>query len=252
MDRTVHWVVENGIGRITLAHPPLNVLTRAVLADLQAAVRAVGNQAAVRVVILDAEGRHFSAGADVGEHLPPTYRALIPEFARTVQAVDALPIPVVAAVQGRCVGGGMELVLAADIVLAAEGAVFGQPEICLGVFPPVACAWLPESIPRGAAAELIYTGETVSAAEAARLGIVTRLVADADLVAAARELAGRIARHSAAALRVAKRGFRLASARWQAVDRQVRLYLEELMDTADAVEGLRAFLEKRQPEWAHR
>jgi cyclohexa-1,5-dienecarbonyl-CoA hydratase len=245
----VEGTATDGIGRITVNHPPLNILTRDVLTKIRDVVASLAAQSDLRVVVLAGAGKHFSAGADVGEHLPPDFRDMIPEFLETVAAIEHCPVPVVAAVQGRCLGGGFELVQAADIVIAGESAVFGQPEIMLGVLPPAACVILPERAAYGAAAEIVFTGDPVSAARAHAIGLVQRLVPDDQIAAEATALAERIARHSGAALRLAKRALQRDSrATLEAVG---LLYMDELMATRDAVEGLTAFQEKRTPVWSH-
>jgi len=243
--------LEGGIGRLVLDLPPLNILTRAALAELRAALAQCAGEPTLRVLVLGAAGRHFSAGADVGEHLPPHHLTLIPEFLETIDLLDAFPLPVIAAVRGKCLGGGFELVQAADVIVAGEGAAFGQPEIVLGVFPPAAAVLLPMRLPPGLAARIVYSGDPVSATECERAGLVTRLVPDEAVDEAALELARRIARHSGAALRLAKRAMRGtgADARKEALRQAGEVYLQDLMETRDAVEGLSAFVEKRQPAW---
>ena len=250
---SVHASSEDGLGRIVLSHPPLNILTRDVLAGVRRELDRLAAEPSLRVLLLGAEGKHFSAGADVGEHLPPHYRELIPEFVQTVADLVAFPLPVIAAVRGRCLGGGFELAMGADIIVAAEGASFGQPEILLGVLPPAACVILPRLCSPGLAAELVLGGDALSAAEARREGIVRRVVPEPELDEAAVDMARKMTRHSAAALRIGKRMLagdpgtvRAALARAGA------LYVDELMETEDALEGLQAFLEKRRPEWRHR
>src|SRR3972149_11051750 len=154
-----------------LDHPPLNVLTRGVLAELRQALRRLAEQRDLRVLILGACGKHFSAGADVAEHMPPVFRDLIPEFLETVLAVVDFPIPVIAAVQGRCLGGGVELISAAGGILASEDAMFGHPEIKLGVFPPAACVLLPIRCVWGVVSEVLYAGEPITAAQARAAGL---------------------------------------------------------------------------------
>lgn len=245
---------ENGIARLTLRHPPLNILTRALLAELRGALNALAADTTLRVAILGAEGKHFSAGADVGEHLPPAWKGMVPEFLETVAALRAFPVPLIAAVRGRCLGGGFELVQGVDLVVAGESAVFGQPEIQLGVVPPAACALLPSLVGQVRAAEIIFTGDPMTAAEARDAGLVWRVVPDDRVDAEALALAGRIARHSAAALRVAKRALRTpARERNEAEGLHAagRRYARDLMRTSDATEGLTAFLEKRTPVWSH-
>ncbi|MBI4419553.1 MAG: enoyl-CoA hydratase/isomerase family protein [Gemmatimonadetes bacterium] len=250
---TIGVSVEHGIARLVLSHPPLNILTQRVLADLHDELDALTAHPTLRVAVLMAEGQHFSAGADVGEHLPPRDTELIPQFLDAVAALDAFPLPVIAAVRGQCLGGGFELVQAVDLVVAGESATFGQPEIRLGVIPPGACVLLPHKAGAGLAAQLIYTGDAIDARTAERAGMVTRVLPDPEVNAAALELAGRIARHSAATLRLAKRALRgaAADARAVALRQAGELYLHDVMATGDALEGLRSFLEKRRPAWSH-
>ena len=245
----VDTAVTDGIGRITVNHPPLNILTRTVLGGLREAVASLAANQDLRVLVLAAEGKHFSVGADVGEHLPPDFREMIPEFLDTVAAIEAFPVPVIAAVTGRCLGGGFELIQVADLVIAGEGASFGQPEIVLGVFPPAACVILPERCAHGNAAEMLFTGDPVSATEAHRIGLVQRVVPDDRIEQETITLAERIARHSAAALRLTKRALRRKrGTEFEAIG---ALYVDELMATEDALEGLKAFQEKRTPVWSH-
>jgi len=251
---TVHSATGDGIARLTLDRPPLNILTRKALAELRGALAALATDPTTRVVILGAAGKHFSAGADVGEHLPPEWQAMIPEFLASVEAVRDFPVPVIAAVRGRCLGGGFELAMAADLVVAGAGASFGQPEIMLGVVPPAACALLPDLVGPARAAALVYTGDPMGAGEALACGLATRVVPDADVDVEAQVLAGRVARHSAAALRVAKASLRTPARRRAASEGLAAAgahYADDLMTTHDAAEGLTAFLEKRTPTWTH-
>lgn len=250
---TVTSAVAAGVGRLVLDHPPLNILTGAELAAMRRELEALAAAPSLRVLVLSARGKHFSAGADVGEHVPPHHLTLIPDFLATIAQLDAFPLPVIAAVRGKCLGGGFELIQAADVMIAAEGASFGQPEIVLGVFPPAAVVLLPARLPAGLAAQVIYSGDPISAAQAERCGLVARLAPDDAVDQVADELAQRIARHSAATLRAAKRALRGpgADARRAALRQAGDAYLHDLMATHDAVEGLRAFVEKRSPAWSH-
>jgi cyclohexa-1,5-dienecarbonyl-CoA hydratase len=245
---------EEGVGRLVLTDPPLNLLTRATMARIREGLRELEGRRELRVALLEAEGPHFSAGASVPEHLPPTYEQMIPEFTETILQLLAFPLPVVAGVQGRCLGGGFEVALAADVVVAGEGTRFALPEIQLGVFPPAACALLDERTPWGTAAELLFTGDGLDGRKALTAGLVHRLVADDEIRGAAEEIAERIARGSASALRAAKAAWSAPLRdRWERRLREAeRVYLEDLMSTADAMEGLRAFTEKRAPAWRHR
>ena len=249
----VTFSIGDGIGQLVLSDPPLNILTRAVLGQIRTGMRELETDKSLRVVVISAEGKHFSVGADVGEHLPPHYPDLISEFLDTVRVVHGFPLPVLAAVRGRCLGAGFELVVAADIVIAGEDASFGQPEIMLGVFPPAACAMLPDNCPQGMAAELVFTGDPVDARDAQRAGIVRHVVPAERVREEALDLAKRIARHSGAALRHTKHALRHESMDRTdgALQHAGRIYVAELMETKDAIEGLHAFLEKRQPVWSN-
>jgi cyclohexa-1,5-dienecarbonyl-CoA hydratase len=249
-----HRSIEDGVATLTLESPPLNILTRAVLAELRSALDALAAGADVRVLRLCAAGKHFSAGADVGEHLPPQFAELIPEFVDTIERLAAFPLPVVAAVRGRCLGGGFELAMAADVIVASENATFGQPEILLGVTAPAACALLPRLATPGFAAEILFTGDAVSATRARAAGVVEHVVADTAVDDEALALARRMARHSGAALRMTKRTMIEAAGQPRAVAlRQAGVtYVQDVMRTEDALEGLNAFLEKRPAAWRNR
>jgi cyclohexa-1,5-dienecarbonyl-CoA hydratase len=246
--------IDGGIATLTLDRPPLNVLTRALMEELRRALTDLAADPTLRVLVIAAEGKHFSAGADVGEHLPPTYREMIPEFVATLAALADFPLPVIAAVRGRCLGGGFELAQCADVLVAGAGATFGQPEIVLGVTAPIACVMLPRRASAGVAAEILFGGDTISAARAMEAGFVQRVVPDDRVEGEARALAERFARHSAAALRLTKRTLLAAADRPRAAALRdaTAVYLDDLMATEDAVEGLRAFVEKRAPAWRHR
>ncbi|MDH3222717.1 MAG: enoyl-CoA hydratase/isomerase family protein [Gemmatimonadota bacterium] len=248
----VHVTLEEGIGRLVLDEPPLNILSQTLMADLRQELGQLEGKRELRVLILSAEGKHFSAGASVEEHLPGSVAAMIPEFMETVGVVQAFPLPTVAAVHGRCLGGAFELALGADLIVAGEGAVFGVPEIQLGVFPPAACVQLPIRAGPSLAAELIFTGGTKQARELADTGLIARVVPDGRVLEEAISVASSIARHSGASLRAAKQALTAGRDGWKAASARVTsIYLEELMSTRDAVEGLTSFLEKRPPEWSH-
>ncbi len=245
---------EDGVATLTIANPPLNILTRVLLAELREALAELAYEPGVRMLLITAEGKHFSAGADVGEHLPPTHRELIPEFLRTLAAVAAFPLPVLAAVRGRCLGAGFELVQACDMVVAGESATFGQPEILLAVTAPAACVLLPRRTTHGNAAEILFGGEALDATRALSAGLVQRVVPDERVEEHAVVLARRCARHSAAALRATKRTLLETAGlpRGPALERAGEIYVNELMNAADPVEGLEAFLARRTPVWRHR
>lgn len=245
---------EDGIAMLALANPPLNILTRAVLGELRQALSTLAEAPELRVLLIVGEGKHFSAGADVGEHLPPTHCELIPEFMTTLEMLAIFPLPTIAAVRGRCLGAGFELVQACDMIVAGEGATFAQPEIQLAVTAPVACVLLPRRTTYGHAAEILFGGEAIDAKRALAIGVVQHVVPELRTEEQALALARRFAKHSAAALRATKHTLREVAdqPRATAFQQAGQIYVNELMNAADPVEGLEAFLARRAPVWRHR
>jgi cyclohexa-1,5-dienecarbonyl-CoA hydratase len=251
---TIRVEIASGLARITLDRPPVNVLTIAMIRDLAAGLRRVAADEAVRVVRLDAAGKTFSAGVDVGDHLGDLLPSMMEALGDLFVAFEGVPQPVVAVVQGAALGGGLEVVLGCDLVVASEKATFGQPEIKLGVFAPPATVLLPRRIGLGAATGLLLTGESVSAAEARRLGLANEVFAVEGFDAAATAWIEKLLALSGAALRRAKRAL-LESSRLpvrEAHERVHDIYMNDLMATEDAHEGLRSFVEKRPAAWKHR
>lgn len=246
--------VSGGLGRITLNRPPVNVLTTAMMRELASALRRVAADASVRVLRLDAAGKTFCAGVDVGEHLGDLLPAMMDALADLFAAFDEVPQPIVAVVSGAALGGGLEVVLGCDLVVAAEGAKFGQPEIKLGVFAPPATVLLPRRIGLGLATGMLLTGESITAQEALRIGLVNQVFPGEGFEAAAEAWIDRLLALSGAALRLVKRALResLPKSLRDAHDHVHDVYMTELMATSDAHEGLRAFVEKRPPAWRHR
>jgi len=244
----------DGVATIQLARPPVNVLNIATMEELVAALEAAGADDAVRVVALRGEGKCFSAGVDVGEHMGDMAPKMIAVFHRIFRVLDTLPQPTVAVVHKSVLGGGCEVAAACDMVLASDNAKLGQPEIQVGVFPPVAAALFPRIMGLKKAFELVLTGAVIGAAEAQALGLVNRVVpADAFEEEAAAFLAG-LASQSGAVLRITKKALRAGrfAGDYGALETIEFIYLDELMKTHDAHEGLGAFLEKRKPTWENR
>jgi cyclohexa-1,5-dienecarbonyl-CoA hydratase len=237
--------------RITLADPPLNILDIAMLEELRDAIARVENDR--HVLIIDAQGdKAFSAGASVQDHLGDRVATMLGHFHDCFRMLAKLDLVTVALVRGAALGGGCELALACDFVLASDRARFGQPEINLGVFPPVAAYQLSRQTAPRKGLELLLTGDTIDAATVERLGLTNATFPFADFDTRAEEWLQKLYRQSASSLRFAKRAFRLAQSadfdeRLAAVE---RLYLDELMATHDANEGLIAFTEKRKPAWS--
>ena len=227
-----------------------NVLDSLLVAELSELFRRAGREPGLKAIVVEGRGEHFSFGASVQEHLPEHVAGMLRGFHGLFRLLFASAVATVAVVRGRCLGGGLELATACHRVYASRDARLGQPEIALGVFAPVASLLLAERVGRPAAEDLCLSGRTLDAEEALRIGLVDGLADDpaAPALAYVRE---RLLPHSASSLRFAVRAVRtsLAERFEREIERLERLYLDELMATADAVEGIRAFLEKRKPEW---
>lgn len=239
--------------RLTLDRPKANLIDAAMIAALSAALAAHQGQRSLRGVLLDHAGPHFSFGASVEEHLPGQCAAMLRGLHALVLALLGFPAPVLVAVRGQCLGGGLEVALAGGPIFAAPDARFGQPEMKLGVFAPAASVLLPWRVSQPAAEDLLFSGRVVDAAEAKAMGLVQH-VADDPVASALAWFEAHLAPRSASSLALAlqaARGARVREARTR-LDEVERLYLDTLMATHDASEGLDAFLHKRPPHWEHR
>ena len=244
----VELVIRDRVAHVVLDRPPLNVVDLGMAGALAAVFDGLARERALAAVVLEARGRAFSAGVDVRDHLPDRGAAMIRAFDRACLALFALEPPVVATVTGAALGGGCELMLACDLVNAGEAATFGFPEIALGVFPPVAAYQLSRQVPPRKGLELLLTGDPIDAATAEHLGLVNAIVRSEE---ECEQWLQRLWKQSASSLRFAKKAFRMAQSEDfdERLARVEKLYLEELMKTEDANEGLVAFLEKRKPVW---
>jgi cyclohexa-1,5-dienecarbonyl-CoA hydratase len=237
---------------VALARPPLNVLDLPMIADLAATLSELATRRDAKVVVLrSAVAGTFSAGVDVAAHAPDQVGAMLEAFHAVFRVLEDMPQLTIAAVDGRCLGGGCELAVFCDVVLATRRSVFAQPEIDVGCFPPVAAVVLPRLVGR-AAFEMILTGEPVDAATAERIGLITRVVGDLD--AEVHRWTAALAAKSGAVLAIARRAVRQGGhdSFDVALARTERLYRDELASTADCAEGVQAFLEKRPPVWTDR
>ena len=250
---TIHVHVSGDTTWLTLDRPPLNVLDIPTMCALARALDAHLSRCAF-LVFQGAGPKGFSAGSEVHDHTPDRVAEMLEAFHGIFRRLWGANCVTLAAVHGHCLGGGMELATFCDFVLATESAQFGQPEIKLGCFPPVAMVMLPHLVGPRAALDLILTGRTISAREAQRLGLVTRVVPDDQLAKEVDALLAELRQRSPAVLGVTRRAL------WRRLgfdfDRSLReveeLYLNQLMKTEDAQEGIRAFLEKRAPAWRGR
>lgn len=236
--------------RITLADPPLNILDIEMMEELLAALKQV--ESSHPVLVIDAEGdRVFSAGASVQDHMPDRVKKMLHVFHECCRLIHRVGMITVAYVEAPALGGGCELALSCDFVLASERASFGQPEIQLGVYPPAGVHQMSRQIPPRVGLEMVITGDPIDARRAYELGMINAVFPSEGFRSHCDRWLERIHRHSPSSLWFTKRAFRLASIDDfdQRLAETERFYLEELMGSEDANEGLRAFLEKRKPEW---
>lgn len=241
---------EGSIVRITLNSPPLNVLTIAMMEEMIQAFKWANEQPGA-VVVVDAEGKAFSAGVDVADHTPDKVDSMIDVFDRLFGAMSGVEKPIVGVVNGAALGGGYEVVLFCDMVIASEKAKLGQPEINVGVFPPVACYVLPRLLSWPKAMEYLLSGDVFDAATAEKLGLVNKVLPADGFAEGVEEFLKKFTKQSPVVLAMTKKAANAGMGKnfeegLKTID---NIYLNELMKTEDAVEGLKAFMEKRKPVW---
>ena len=246
--------VDGPVARLTLHRPEHNLLNEIMLRELADGIAMVTEMPLVKLIVLDAAGKTFSGGIELGEYTAERAFSMLDAFHSTCIAMVEAVQPVLVIVNGPAIGGGAELVAYGDLVIATPQARFALPEITIGMFPPLASTMLPHIIGTKRVLELILTGEAISAERARELGLVNRLVPEAQLQDAVNHLISKIAAQSGAVLGMAKRavlggmGLSLRDALRNSMD----IYLNQLYRLEDSREGLRALLEKRQPQWKNR
>ncbi len=252
----IKFASQDRVARITFARPPVNIFNIAMMREINDALNHCAHQRELVAIVFDAapDCRAFSAGVAVEEHVEETIFQMLDSFHAIFRNLEQIARPTIAVVDGPALGGGCELVAACDVVIASDRARFGQPEIKLGVFPPVAAVLLPQVIGAKRAKELMLTGEFIEAAEAAQLGLVSYLLPAGQLESKTTELLAKFRQLSGASLGLTKEAIDLGSGR--SIDASLKivenLYLNELMKTHDATEGIKAFIEKRKPQWHDR
>ncbi len=240
--------------RITLSRPPLNVIDMAMMDELLAAIRLVESRPDIPVIVFTGSPKAFSAGVEIKEHTADKVERMLKKFHGVIRAILATKKITIAAVEGACLGGGAELALVCDLVYTARDASWAFPEIRLACYPPVACAALSALIGQKRAADLILTGRQISGDEALAIGLATGAARGEELPAMVNDAIARISKLSPAALSTAKKAFYAWDSMHldKGLDRAEKIYLEELMKTADAQEGIQSFIEKRPPKWSGR
>ncbi len=248
---TITIEVKGPLARITLDHAPLNVIDFQMMDELLASLQQLDQRKEISAVIIGGGGPGFSAGVDVAVHTPDKIQTMLQKFHGVIGALAKLEKITIAEVEGACLGGGAELAMMCDMAYTTEKARWGFPEITLGCYPPVACAALAAVVGQKRAAELVFTGRTFSGAEAAAWGLANEAVPEDKLREAVRGAVEHLLKLSPAALAVAKKAFYA----WDSIHldkglaRAEKIYLEELMQTEDAKEGITAWMEKRKPVW---
>ena len=244
----------NDIGKITFNNGLLNILTIKMMEQINEALIGFLQDESLKLVIFDHNGKSFSAGVDVSDHMGGKAPKMIKEFHGIFRKLFKLKCPTIASVKGAALGGGCEIAVFCDIVLTSDKAKFGQPEIKVGVFPPIAVLAFPQIMGNKKAFELIMLGEIIDAAEAQNLGISNHVFPHELYDQEFRKFIESINEKSTITLHYTKKAFiKALGIDFEAkLDEIEEFYLKELMATYDANEGLQAFLEKRSPKWQNR
>lgn len=243
-----------GVARLTLNRPEHNLLNEALLRELADGIVFAGEQDDVKLIVIDSACKVFSGGVDIGEYTTQRVYQMLDAFHAAFSGMLEASKPVLCVVSGPAIGGGAELAAFGDIVIATPKARFAQPEITIGVFPPLASTILPFLVGPKRALEIILTGEAITAERAAELGLVTRLVPEAKLDATVDELVSRITSHSGPVLAMAKKAILggMGLSLRDSLKKSMGIFLNELYKLEDSQEGLRALVEKRKPNWKNR
>jgi cyclohexa-1,5-dienecarbonyl-CoA hydratase len=243
--------IEAPVARLILRNPPLNILDLPLMRELHQALTELESRTDISVVLFQGDSRAFSAGVDVKAHVPEQIHEMLNSFHAVIRAIVTSHKITIAAIQGACLGGGAELAAVCDMVYTARDATWGFPEIKLGCYPPVAAVALPALVGQKRATELILTGRQISGDEAVAIGLANRSARAEELETLVQQTLGELQQLSPAALAHAKKSIYA----WDAIHfdkglaRAERIYLEELIHTEDAREGIAAFVEKRPPKW---
>jgi cyclohexa-1,5-dienecarbonyl-CoA hydratase len=251
----IQYAVAQGIARLTLNRPPANVLSIEMMGEINSVLESMEYQKDIKVVVLSATGKYFSPGFELSDHLGDRGYMMLEAFRRIFENMARIDKPLLAVVAGPALGAGSMLAAGCDLVYAAATAAkFGHPEIKGGVFNPVAAALLPRLVGRKKAAEILFGGAGLTAADAERIGLITRAIPDDKLDAEVAAVIQRFQEHSAVVLQLTRRALGggadllLPDAFRHAED----VYLNQLMGTEDAEEGLKAVMGKRKPVWKDR
>ena len=250
----VKFRIDAGVARITLNRPEHNLLNEAMLREIAGGITHAGEQHDVKLIVLDSACKVFCGGIDVGEYTSQRVFQMLDAFHAAFAGMLEVGKPVICVVNGPAIGGGAELAAFGDLVIATPKARFAQPEISIGIFPPLASTILPFLVGPKIALELVLTGDPVTAERALELGMVNRLVPEAQLEQAVNDLVGRISGHSGPVLTMAKKAILggMGLSLREGLKHSMNIFLNELYRLEDSQEGLRALVEKRKPNWKNR
>lgn len=243
---------DDDVARIIINRPPFNILNVKTLTEIAKVLENVGKEDSIKVLVITGVGeKAFSAGVEIADHLPDKIEETLEAFHRVFHLLAEINQPTVAVVRGFAYGGGCELASACDIVYASEDAQFGQQEVKVGAIPTVATVLLPRIIGRKKALEMIFTGDTITAAEAKQIGLINNFFPATELEEAVNRLVENLKKKSSIVLKLVRMAVyeSLNKKFKEALDGVTAIYLNKLIKTEDAVEGLRSFLEKRKPVW---
>jgi cyclohexa-1,5-dienecarbonyl-CoA hydratase len=246
--------VSGTVAHMTLSRPEHNLLNEAMLREIADGVSFAGDRADVKLIVLDSACKIFCGGIDIGEYTSQRVFQMLDAFHAAFSGMLEVGKPVICVVNGPAIGGGAELAAFGDLVIATPKARFAQPEISIGVFPPLASTILPFLVGPKRALEIVLTGEPISAERALELGLVNRLVPEAKLQETVNELIGRISAHSGPVLTMAKKAILggMGLSLRDGLKNSMNIFLNELYRLEDSQEGLRALVEKRKPNWKNR
>ena len=244
----------DAVARITLDRPKFNMMNIEMMDELNGLFEGLSREDNLKCIVLYAEGKHFCTGVEVADHKPDKVGDMIATFNRIFELTEQIEVPIIASVQGYCLGGGMELAIACDVIVAAESAQFGQPEIKVGFFPPYAAMRLPQLVGPARAIEICTTGKFYSAADARQMGMAGYVSKDDQLGETTAEIVKEIQTNSPLIIRLNKRAVRqhLGLAFKPALAGVSDLFLNTLMKTEDTLEGIASYEEKRKPVWKNR
>lgn len=240
---------------LTINRPPLNILNIATMEEMNEALRSLMENIEVKVVIISGSGdKTFSAGVDVADHTEEKVEKMLHVFHDIFRNLAKLDQVTVAALKGLTLGGGCEIALFCDLIIAADNLKIGQPEIKLSVLPPIALLIMPRLVGLKKAAELLLTGKTIDAHEAERIGLINKVTPLDSFDSELETFIQPLTELSLVGLKYSKKGITLGleTAFSEGLERIEEIYLGELMSSEDAHEGLRAFMEKRKPLWKNK